>query len=182
MTYFISIDVEDEGVKESLNSFTEKIRKYGDMNPVEPGNYHITLLFLGEIAEENKDEVIQKFIASCESIDVETFTCNIKNVGVFPHMKDIKTIFSGVEPGENCNKLHMNFNEVIPSENEHEYVPHVTLARLKSIPPEQKDALRREIRTNERDFGTISVEHVRLKQSERTPQGPVYTDIAVCEL
>lgn len=46
MRYFISVDVDDEDVKENIVTFMNEIEQYGDIKTVKPENLHITLLFL----------------------------------------------------------------------------------------------------------------------------------------
>ncbi|MFB6215560.1 MAG: RNA 2',3'-cyclic phosphodiesterase [Candidatus Aenigmatarchaeota archaeon] len=182
MRYFISIDIEDEDVKEGLVNFIERIEDYGDMKPVRPENLHITLLFLGELSEGELEGARKKFTDTCRNIDVGEFTCNISGVGVFPHMNYIKTIWAGAEPEEELSELLMKFSENMNGENEHDFVAHATLARLRGIGPEEKRDLKEVIESFERDFGSFRVENVRLKESELGPEGPTYRDVEVCRL
>ncbi len=179
MRYFISIDIENEPVKDSVMNFTSSINSYGDMSTVNRENLHITLLYVGERDSADVSELRSSFITSCENIDVGEFTCRLENVGVFPHMNYIKTVWIGAKPREKIKNLHMNFSEVIDGEEHEEFVPHVTVARVRGIGPEDKSALQDEIESHQREFGSFEVDSVRLKQSELGEDGPTYQDIEV---
>ncbi|MFB6294770.1 MAG: RNA 2',3'-cyclic phosphodiesterase [Candidatus Nanohaloarchaea archaeon] len=182
MRYFISIDVTDESVKDSIMNFTSAIQEYGDMKPVSRENLHITLLYIGERSSSETDELQSAFINSCKGIDVSEFTCRMEGVGVFPHMNYIETVWVGAKPSGKIEKLHMNFSEVIDGEEHEEFVPHVTVARVRGIGPEDKSALQDEIERYQQEFGRFAVDRVRLKQSELGPDGPTYRDVEVYEL
>ncbi|MCJ7478661.1 MAG: RNA 2',3'-cyclic phosphodiesterase [Candidatus Nanohaloarchaeota archaeon QJJ-7] len=182
MRYFISIDVEDEGVKNSLMNFTGRIDNLGDTKVVDPQNLHLTLLYLGERPKSEVPEIKDSFVDAMADVDVGEFECMLSDLGVFPHMNYIKTVWAGAETDGKIRDIHMKLNEHIHSENEHDFTPHVTLARVKGIEPGEKQRMREEIESYPADFGSFSVENVRLKQSKLTPEGPIYRDLEVVEL
>lgn len=182
MRYFISIDVEDEGVKEELVKFTKQMESLGDIKTVRPENLHITLLYLGNLSKSDMDEVVPLFTRTCESLDVDEFTCKVSGVGVFPHMNYIKVVWAGAEPGEKLDKLHMKFSELINAGDEEDFVPHITIGRVGGVDPDEKRALKERIESHPADFGSFEVKNVRLKSSELSEDGPVYRDVEVCPL
>ncbi|MDY6761519.1 MAG: RNA 2',3'-cyclic phosphodiesterase [Candidatus Nanohaloarchaea archaeon] len=182
MRYFISIDITDEDVKQSIMKFTSDIESLGDTKTVPPEKLHITVFYIGEREKSDESDLRSSFIDSCEGLRVGEFTCNLENAGVFPHMKYIETIWIGAKPREKLDKLHMNFSEYFNRENEHDFVPHVTVARVRGIGPDEKTVLQEEIERNQREFGTFTVDRVRLKRSAAAEGGRVYHDMEVYEL
>lgn len=182
MRYFISVDVKDEGVKEALVNLMNRIEGYGDTKTVRPENLHLTLLFLGERLEEELEEIKSRFIDSCEAVNVGEFTCNVEDVGVFPHMNYIKTVWVGVKPREPFDSLHMKFSEYMNGVNEHDFIPHITVGRVRGIDPGDKKQLKAEIERHSGGFGAFQVKNVRLKQSELREDGPEYRDMEVYRL
>ncbi|MDY6768767.1 MAG: RNA 2',3'-cyclic phosphodiesterase [Candidatus Nanohaloarchaea archaeon] len=182
MRYFISIDIIDEDVKENIMKFTSSIATCGDISTVSSENLHITLLFLGEHDTEREDELRSSFIYTCENINVSEFTCRMENVGVFPHMNYIETVWIGAEPRDKISELHMKFSEYMNGENEYDFVPHATVARVRGVSPAEKSELQEQIESFQQEFGTFEVDRVRLKQSELREDGPEYQDVEVYRL
>lgn len=179
MRYFISIDITDEEVKNSLMNFTDRLNSFGDMKIVKPENLHITLLFLGEREESEIDKMKERFRETSSDIDSGEFECSINDLGVFPHINFIKVVWSGAKPKEEMDELHLKYNEVFESENEGDFVPHVTLGRLKNIGEREKRELQQVVRDESPEFGSFQVENVRLKESRMTDEGSVYRDVEV---
>lgn len=182
MRYFISVPVSSEDVKDGLMRFTEKMNGLGDISFMARENLHITALFLGDLDEDERQHARELFQGNTGSPSVDEFTCNASGVGVFPHMNFIKVVWAGVEPEEKFSDLHMYFSEQMNVRREHDYVPHITLGRVKDVSGGEKRRLQELIRREGPDFGTFQVSDVRLTRSELTPDGPVYTDEAVMEL
>lgn len=162
--------------------FISRIDGYGDFDPTARENLHITLIFLGEVADERGDELRSDFTSACSDIDVGEFTCTVSGVGVFPHMNFIRVIWAGAVPEEAFTELHMNFRTRMNGQNEEDFVPHVTLGRLRGIGGREKSELREVLEEESPDFGTFQVKDVRLKRSILTDDGPKYEDLEVCEL
>lgn len=182
MRYFISVDIDDEGVKQNLMTFMERVKNYGRVNLLDPEHLHVTLLFLGERSSRGVPDMSERFMSATSTLDVGEFTCTIKNVGVFPHMNFIKVVWAGAEPAETFHELHEKFSEGMKVENEHDFVPHVTVGRVKDISGQEKTGLQRLIREWRSEFGAFRVSDVRLKSSELTADGPIYRDVEVATL
>ncbi len=182
MRYFISIDVENEEVEDNLVNFINSVKGLGRIKPVSRENLHLTLLFLGKRAEDEEDEIVNRFDEVMDDINEGEIECSVSGLGVFPHMNFIKVVWAGVKLEEKLKDIHVKFNEVLEGENEHDFVPHITLARVKDIRGDEKRRLKEAIREHPADFGGFKAENVRLKQSELTEEGPVYRDVRVREL
>lgn len=185
MRCFISIDVEDETARDNLVSFIDKLREFNGIKPVSPENLHLTLLFLGDVDEQDVDELRYNFVTITDNVNVEPFTCMMSGVGVFPHMNYINVIWAGAKPVRELNELHMTYTEGMKftnEANEEEFVPHITLARAKYLNKPEKSRLKTVIREHQQDFGGFEVSNVRLKESVLADGGAEYRDIEVCAL
>lgn len=94
---------------------------------VDPGNYHLTLRFIGEVDEgvaEDIDDALQQIRAPC-------FDVTLATVGHF----GLRMLWVGIERNQALQHLHEKIESALgrlgfPPE-ERRYSPHVTLARLK---------------------------------------------------
>ncbi|MFB6077030.1 MAG: RNA 2',3'-cyclic phosphodiesterase [Candidatus Nanohaloarchaea archaeon] len=182
MSYFISLDVTDEDVKDALVNFGERVSAFGTATPVSRENLHITLLFLGEFDGDERHRSRDTFIDVSSNMNVGKFTCTIEDVGVFPHMNFIEVVWAGAEPEVKLRNMHVKYSEHLNGVNDHEFTPHVSVARVRDIDPEEKANLQAAIRAEPGDFGQFQVNDVRLTRSRLTDDGPVYEDVEVVEL
>lgn len=182
MRCFISIDITDDDVRHSLVNVIEELNEFHGVKTVDPEKLHITLLFLGEVNNSDISKIRNTFINATNSVNIGTFTCTISDIGVFPHMNYIKTVWTGAKPREKFDELHNEYREAMNVEDEHDFVPHATLGRVKFVKPNEKSALQSQVEERSETFGTFTVKDVRLKKSRLTDSGPIYEDIEVCEL
>jgi 2'-5' RNA ligase len=98
---------------------------------IEPSDYHITLRFIGDIDERLAREIR----LALEGIEARPFTIRLKGVGAFGG-NDPHTIYTGVEESGEIRRLqqvlerHCKMLGLPPDGRK--YIPHVTLARLRS--------------------------------------------------
>ena len=173
---FIAVDIP---VFSKILEFENDIINSGaDVKLVELKNIHITLKFLGDIEEElidNIEEVIKK---SCENIN--PFKIVLKSSGVFPNYSYIKVVWIGIENIENLGKISSSIDEGTSKfgfeKEKRKFSAHLTIGRVKSA--KNKDRLLQIInKYSDVEFGNIDVKSIKLKKSELTPKGPIYTTI-----
>lgn len=108
---------------------------------------HLTLVFLGDCSEEEKEEIHKK-LSETKFIPFEMI---IEGLGAFPNESAPRIIWAGVRQ----NAALMNLQETISdrlkghlkSKHTDSYIPHITLARKKSrkgINPIEKKNLQKE--------------------------------------
>jgi len=181
---FISLDLPEEFTDEIERVQHELSASGADLNLVDPEKVHITLKFLGEINENQVDEVYRGVKDGVEDIGV--FKASIEELGVFPDMGYIKVIWLGVGKGsDNVCRVHQgverNLVDLGFEEEEHEFVPHATLARVKS--GKNKERLVEALKKNEGVYvGETTFDTVKIKKSELKPEGPEYTDLREVKL
>jgi 2'-5' RNA ligase len=160
-------------------SFTEKIRELQDifsdfdLKFVDPELVHITLKFLGNVEESR----ISSLSAVLDSITCEPFEAKVGGLGVFPKPLNPKVLWLGATG--NFRALHNNVKNLLEpfkfEKDDREFTAHATLARIKFLKREQKNAfisILKELKDIE--IGTMWVNKVFLKKSTLTPKGPIY--------
>ncbi|MFN4032704.1 MAG: RNA 2',3'-cyclic phosphodiesterase [Fimbriimonadales bacterium] len=149
---------------------------------VDPANYHITLLFLGEQAEERVDGILAAMQAS--QAGISPFTVAVRGIGAFPHWSRPNVLWAGVQEGAErlahiANALESN---LLSKPTGKPFHPHITLARLKT-PCRDADHLRKRLyeatqRLASTEFGRFELQAISLMHSTLTPEGSVYTELA----
>lgn len=178
MRAFIAMDVDDQKVLSSIVTFQERIASTGaDLKLVDPRNLHYTLLFLGEISEEEASIIVERL----SKIRSPSFEVEFTGTGVFPSPHRINVIWIGVDADSQA-KLKKVDDEVVSSisglrfKPDKQFEPHLTVARVKSS--REKDKLMEVIGDNAgMKFGTQLLTELKLKKSDLTSSGPIYTDL-----
>ncbi len=172
---FISIDIEDPVVLGRLVSVRDMLVSTGaPMKPVEQANMHITIRFLGEIPVLLVDEVYNVM----RQARFKPFRVRIVGLGAFPNNIRPRVLWAGVGEGseqirEIYSIVERGLRKLGFRPEKEDFVPHITLARLKGRRNIEKIVrLLEEYRDYE--FGEIIVNSIRLKQSILTRSGPIY--------
>ncbi len=168
MRLFISVNLPSE-INEYLEQIKSKIRP--DKGRLSfSHNSHITLKFLGEIG----DNRVSGLIASLKTIDFSRFKANLGIVGIFPNENNIRVIWVGAEPEAPLKELAKQVDLATRdfALNDREFVPHITLARVKFI--EDKAEMKRKISSLKIEKKEFDVDAFYLMKSALTPEGPVY--------
>jgi 2'-5' RNA ligase len=144
-----------------------------DVKPVDARNFHFTLIFLGEISEQ---QVVQVKEALSE-ISFEPFSLTYTGVGAFPRQDNARVVWVGVDDGGR-KKLEALASQVAAKLEQVGFKPdkpfsaHLTIFRAKN----------RHVQVNVqkyagRTFGTDLVDRVHLKKSDLSPSGPTYSNV-----
>lgn len=97
---------------------------------VAPENLHITLRFIGEVAEDRADDIV----AALDRIRTGAFPVTVSGAGRFGTNDRTRALWAGVERTAALDALHDKIdraliNTGLPPEGR-KYTPHVTLARF----------------------------------------------------
>ena len=175
MRTFVAIEIICEELIDSIKKIQSEL--HINAKCVEAQNIHFTLQFLGEINEDKLKQVKDVLARiSFESFDV-TFT----HMGAFPKAKFPRVVWIGVddESGRNLIKLAKKVqSSLLPIgfSSDKPFTPHVTIFRIKNKPDDITEELKRYKNIR---FGIQSVKNFKLKKSELTPSGPIYSDLQV---
>jgi len=129
MRIFIALDI-DDAIRERIRRFLEGVRGFTpDARWVRPESLHVTLKFIGE-KPMNHVEEIKRALASVTS---QSFEIRFRGYGFFPTANSARVFWIGIESGPQIGTLAKSIDEAtaelgIPKED-HEFSPHLTLAR-----------------------------------------------------
>ncbi len=192
MRAFFAVDCPD-ALAEPLADIQSVFADAAGLTPVDPGQAHVTLKFIGEVprtASDGSDAAdIDAVIAAGEravaNADVTPFTCTVGGLGVFPSPEYISVVWAGIEAGsEPLTRLHDSLEAETTAlgvdPEDHEFTPHVTLGRMRDA--RGKELVQRAVRERDPDVGSFTVSAVRLVESTLTPEGPVYETIETVAL
>lgn len=168
-----------------MAKFEEELRATGaDLKLVRPEILHFTVRFLGEMSEQQCDEIIRVLEGHFPPLNVDV---EFKGLGAFPNERRISVIWIASEEKsarkieEEAKKINSRLEEQIPAlpkQDQDRFNPHVTIARVRT--GKNKDQLLGFLqeRQNE-DFGASKITNLRLKKSVLRPEGPEYSDLHV---
>ncbi|MEM3086612.1 MAG: RNA 2',3'-cyclic phosphodiesterase [Halobacteria archaeon] len=155
----------------------------GKLKLVEPQNIHITLKFLGEVAEPRAADVR----GALAPLETPAFGAGATGFGVFPGPGNPRVLWAGM--GRGAAEAAALSREVdgrlapLGFPREKRFVPHATLARVKFMDGAGKARLRALLEARRGSvFGEWRVGTVALKKSTLTPAGPLYSDVEVFPL
>jgi 2'-5' RNA ligase len=178
---FVAIDL-DEGARREIATLQQRVVKAlgaeRSVKMVDPARMHLTLAFLGEIAEPavpSIEDTLSKII------DVHPFVAAFRGLGVFPPRGAPRVLWLGVEDGADeivrvQRELAGRVEALGVVLEQRPFHPHLTLARWRaSHPADRQRALSVESRAA---VARVSVDHVTLYHSRLSPGGPAYTALA----
>ena len=170
MRIFIAINL-PKNVKKELGTIAEGLK---NSFPFEVGkwvsqeNFHITLLFLGAVKEENLPEVIEQTKSACQ--DIKPFKVKINKIlyeppKIFPP----RLIWFQGENNPEAEKLSSNLRAK-------RCLPHITICRIKPwqwgrIEPEERPSVEQELNIG------FEVKSIEIMESRLKKEGSEYNII-----
>lgn len=183
MRAFLSLDIENEAVMREMVRAEEELASTGaDLKLVERQNLHFTVKFFGEIAESQVPEIDKRI----GDLELKQIDARVAGVGVFPDLRSPRVVWVGVAPPDADSVTSIGESVIaavqgIGQPEDHEFHPHITLARVRS--GRNKQELARYVQENAaRAFGASPIRTLKLKSSVLGPNGPTYTDVKVYSL
>lgn len=131
---------------------------------VEPKNIHLTYLFLGDV--KNPKDIILKL----KDISYRKKGLNVRSLGFFGYPP--KILFAKIKDKE-IEKLHKDICKRLDIQQEENFIPHITLARIKRV-KNRVEFLKKIDNYKGRKFGILELELCLIK-SILTPNGPKYS-------
>ena len=137
-------------------------------------NIHITLQFLGDVSEEKAAKAKE----ALERIREVPFKATIKGISHFGG-RDMHTIFANVQDGGRIKGIFLDIGKSLSDveidfETEREYIPHVTIARVKQGGAEIKEFItqnsERHVRRVRDKVGVPEEERAYRKSARFTPR------------
>ena len=180
MTRRLFVSVDFDGLRDEVAAVQDLFADVDGLDFTDPGQAHLTLKFLGDTDPDRVPELVAELETAIEDSGVDPFRAALGGLGVFPHLEYISVVWLGVrEGGEQFTRLHEAIeNRTVAmgfSPEEHEFTPHVTLARMNHAGG--KELVQDRVRNRDPDAGQMGVEEVRLTESTLTPDGPEYSTV-----
>lgn len=183
MRVFIAVDINQQ-IKEAISRLQGQLQRKsgvgkGQATWVKPDAMHLTLKFLGEI-DDKQLESLRKTIEAIVQKH-KGFELSVESVGFFGG-KAAKVLWVGsIKGSDNLTALAKDIEEGLELEGfakeEREFSPHLTICRIKDFAAGKRLA---ELAGDLADFnaGSVLIDAVKIYQSQLTPAGPIYTEIA----
>ena len=146
-----------------------------------PGNFHLTLKFLGDVRPEAINDISEAI--QCVTDTHSPFSITFGGIGAFPNLARPRVIWMGIKQGAstvsrlakavNLELAHLGFS------TDNRFHPHLTLARLRTAM--NLEPLKNILRKYDTiDGGSMRVNEIALMQSQLHPNGAIYTPLSLC--
>lgn len=153
------------------------------LNWTPPGNWHITLFFLGS-TEESAIPVLQQLIDESFS-KIQAYQTELHGVGVFPNTNNPKVLWLGLDCLQPLMSAYSKLGELLQQNgfffDQKPLKPHLTIARVKRTDnPLAFQSLLAGFQDSV--FDQVNMNKVVLFESITTPAGPIYKALFEKEL
>jgi len=147
-----------------------------------PGNWHLTLKFLGGVAPDRARAVIEASAAALAALPFRPFRLGAGGAGAFPSLARPRVLWAGVVLGAaECAALAARLDAALEplgvARETRPFRPHLTLARVRDDGGDAVAEVLEQARTTA--WPVVTVRDVALWRSETGADGPVYTPLAV---
>ncbi len=182
MRLFVALEI-PASVRDNLAALIKEFRELSsqvaDKRPrwVRPENLHVTLKFIGEVAETKLDGI--RAALSTVQTDAQ-LELRFHGLGFFPNENRPTVLWTGLDASPNLQTLARDIDRAVATQGiakeKRTFVPHLTLARFD--PPGLHEKLGVAIQKNSaRDFGSFQAREFHLIESRLKPSGAEYTTL-----
>ncbi len=169
-----------EGVRREAECFMAECRKVSrNVRWVRPEALHLTLLFLGSVADDAMRRVGDELDRTLA--DVQPFTVSCRGTGTFPARGRPRVVWLGIDETADLAAMTTAVRSTVGCslpgrDTKKEFRPHLTVGRVRSRPAEP-ELLRFLENEAERFFGPIPIRRVSLMESILRPEGALYREL-----
>lgn len=172
MRLFIAIDLDE------LFPYFKSIQKgIRGVDAKFTDSFHITLKFLGEISPDK----VKNIKDALKNVRFQKFRINVGGIGAFPNPGYIKVVWIGATSDDKrLRSLHHQIDNCmynIGFKKDEDFVPHITLARIKNV--KNKRIFSDSISSIHTENKEIICNKFYLIKSTLTKVGPVYEKVEV---
>ena len=183
MRLFTAIELPEETRDSLVEAQAElKRRIEGKVSWVAGKNLHVTLKFLGEVA----DAEVVRVCDALKAVSVARFTISVEKLGALPPHGRAKVLMADLAgQTDELAKLFDSIEGVCEplgfGREQRRFHPHITLGRVKSDRPIDKLSAALAKQAGWRG-GSTTVREFHVMSSELTPKGPMYTVLSRAKL
>jgi 2'-5' RNA ligase len=171
----VALDLSD-AVRGKIAALCEKLRaEFPSARWVRSEGIHVTLKFIGEVAEERVARIEEAIVAVQSDGGVEM---NFRGSGFFPDERRPRVFWIGIDSTPNlaeiAGQIEARLEPFGIARETREFRPHLTLARIAEWRGigKLRDALRR---NGSVEFGAVGTTEMHLYRSELGREGPKYS-------
>lgn len=177
---FVAIPVPEDvkaAIRQTQAAIRQRIPGEG-IRWTRPGQFHLTLKFLGDIPSTSVSTLIDALLATAAAFS--PFQSAAHGIGFFPRAQAPRVIWAGIrDTSGQITALHHGLETACArfttEARESDFHAHVTLARIKRPVPGLRDVL---AAWQSHEFGTLTTTHAELVRSHLSNDGPTYTTLA----
>jgi 2'-5' RNA ligase len=178
---FVAVELDDQVRREVAKVQQEAASRIEDgiVRWARPANLHLTLAFLGEVAEQRQSELEAHILRACGG---PPFDLRLGETGAFPNLARPRIFWIGVTDGvaslaNLAEDLRSRLRSAGFSLEERAFHPHLTLGRLNraALPAEALAAGEIWVQAGGAAGGELRVKEVALIRSQLGREGPTYS-------
>ena len=180
MRLFVAIEI-DARIRKRIEEFVSGLKPLlTNARWVRPEEMHITLKFLGNVAEEMRTSIE----SALQGIRVGSFDITVHDIGFFPNPKSPRILWLGAQAGPELLKLGTEIDERMANlgfeREKRAFAPHLTLARFNDRGKTAE--VNSVLSAAQPGFGTMTATEFHLYESKLSPQGSRYSKLATFAL
>jgi 2'-5' RNA ligase len=181
MRLFVAIDLNDE-VRDAIATEQKRIAvmigEAPSMKWIRPAHMHLTLVFLGEIAEATVPRIVD---GMSPNLEIARFAVAFEGLGVFPPHGAPRVLWLGVGEGtaqvtDMQRHIAHRLERTGVLLERRPFHPHLTLGRWRHSRP--SEARRVLVADCQSVVARLSIDSATLYQSRLSSTGPAYTPLA----
>ena len=188
MRLFVGVEVGAEVQRTGSRVIDDLKRRAGQIAPharvtwVKAEQLHITVRFIGQVDPASGEKIRTTLVPSLETA---AFDLTVEGTGTFPPKRPPRVIWAGITAGLDSlrsveQEVRARLDRLVPSTEDRDYHPHLTLGRVKE-PAGLQPAVLLEGLENVM-FGVVHVAAVTLFESRLSSSGPTYIPLGRAEL
>ena len=179
---FVAVLIAEE-IRDKISEAQEALKQLAPrINWVAPGNFHVTLKFLGNVHEDSLPDLCSAVEKAVEGL--KPFDIAFGDLGAFPNPRSARVVWAGIREGGKAlsslaGAVEDELAELGFEREDRPFRAHVTIGRVKDS--KTLGRLAEGIKeVNAQDLGAQRVESVCIMQSELLREGPRYSPL--CEV
>jgi len=176
---FLAIDLGPKTIDSLLAGTRSLQTKFPNVRWVRREALHLTLHFLGSFPRKDLHLIDRAVNFVLNGVD--RFKLEISGLGVFPSVRRPSVIWAGIKHGRHpictlANRLREKLVEQGAPSGEQEFVPHITLGRMRRGSSISREAIEKTLAEfYGHSFGRLEVRELILFSSDLRPDGVIHT-------